>query len=195
MTRTVKRGPVSDILQDIHTYLFNRDEKAAADRQMKSVYGRVSEYVIIHGEQDERGSFWQWFAKPLTIGKKTYYGLKRQAETPATIVDEEAARELLDSKGISLAEAERWSVSLPERITAEQSVALADAAKRMGLTAVARVEYDFDDLLYRLATEKKISENDLDKVILTGIWKNGEFLEGETKYSLVVVEEPPPDAE
>src|ERR1019366_2853956 len=114
-------------------------------------------------------------------------------ETPATIVDEEAARELLDSKGISLAEAERWSVSLPERITAEQSVALADAAKRMGLTAVARVEYDFDDLLYRLATEKKISEDDLDKVILTGIWKNGEFLEGETKYSLVVVEDCPPD--
>jgi hypothetical protein len=162
---------------------------------MKSVYQRVCTYIEKHGDQDEKGSYWNWFARPITVGKKTFYGMKRQAEAPALLVDEEAARSLLKRKGISLDDAEYWVIDLPEKLTKAQAARLLQVAASLKLPCSGHEEYDLDDLLYRLASEKKISEAELDKVLLSGIWKGGEFVEGEVKYSLCVVEEPPVNAE
>ena len=192
MTRTVTRGPLSAIDKAMHTYLFNREQRDSAALGMKGVYNKVSTYIEDRGKEDDKGSFWFWFATPKRVGTKTFYGLKRQASVQDTIVDEKAARKLLKRKRVSLDGATYWTFSLPEKLNTEQVNALWELASKLGLEVLPpRVETDLDDLIYRLATEGVISEDELDEVLVKGIWNKGEFVENGKKYSLCVIEEPP----
>ena len=196
MTRTVTRGPLSAIDKAMHTYLFNRDQRDSAALAMKGVYNKVSTYIEKNGKEDEKGSYWQWFNAPRKIGSKYYYGLKRQASAQDVIVDEEAARKLLKRKKISLDDATYWTLSLPEKLTTEQATLLWQLASKLGLEVLPpRAETDLDDLIYKLAAQKVITEEELDKLLLTGIWNKNEFVVGGKRYSLCVIEEPPVIAE
>lgn len=153
MTRTVHRSMPDGAMQAAFTYLTARLDKARASLSMGSrttgSYSVIAERCRTQGDLDDSGSYTWTLPSPVRIDARVYTGFRLQARQPSPCFDEDAARALIDS----LPEEDRRTVTRTE------------------------VVYDFDQL-FLLRQQGKISDQDLDPVIITP----------PKEYSLVVVE-------
>ena len=132
--RRVVRAGNSKFQQEALQYLELRDTVSEATRPRDKFKGSLKEYINERGVPDKDGNLVVEFPQPVKINGVTYTGLMQQKKK-VPVVDEDAALELVRTKGLSAA------------IPYEE----------------VRV-YDWD-ALYRLNALKKITDEELDEVM------------------------------
>jgi hypothetical protein len=97
------RGSVPKPMRLAHQYLYYRDAERGAKGQKEEAGGKngaaLKDYILEHGEANGDHIDWN-FPDPLEIGESVYLGLRAQASS-SVLMDEEAAIELLDKKGLT----------------------------------------------------------------------------------------------
>ena len=107
MTRSVSAGLVpGPHMQDVHTFLYYRDETVSAGRLKDSARDKIKAWLtarddngkLLNGRVDENGHRFFDLPEPLTINGVTYTAIQAQRKTSSSI-DLDAAESLLKAKG------------------------------------------------------------------------------------------------
>lgn len=164
-------GPVTQLQQLVHQYLYYRAEEKKARSQKEKAYtkaqadkGRsaIVNYILEHGEEDPETRSLRWyFKKPLFIDGVTYAGLEWR-RSPIPYVKEERAQELAEKYGAAQ-DMMTWHYTLPG-LSPKQVLELNEYFGKEGIVPESSITWDYDHL-YVLNQQGKLTDDELDSVL------------------------------
>jgi hypothetical protein len=100
-------APPTDLGKASHEFIYHRDVAADATKVKDKARDLIKGWLTLvnqagkmpNGREDSDGHRYLDFDHPLTIGDKTYTGIKAQLSRPTPYIDLDAAAKLLESKG------------------------------------------------------------------------------------------------
>lgn len=184
MSRIVnRRGPApqpttaAGIFSKVKQHLIFKTESETLKKRAEKVRDEIMIFLEKNGEVDEKGSLSLDLPAHITAGGKEFASIKRQRKV-STSFDEEAAEELLNTKGL-LARVQKTTVTITSAMPAEHAFYLnsvgtvvEDALPKGLVHEDARVEWSTfldQNEVYVLNQEGLITDEELDLLFVEHI--------------------------
>lgn len=99
MVREVSRRGTDTLTRTFVQWQTLTDEKKQLEPRVAKLRKQLMEHNTAHGEPDDKGHIWLHFDPPISVGGRTYRGIKNEMRQ-STVLDEDKAEEVLSAKGL-----------------------------------------------------------------------------------------------